>query len=136
MNLRKVIGFVAATLCLGAPALAHHSQVMFDQTKMVTLSGVVTRFAWINPHVQIFFEVDNDGKKQIYQIEANSALTMGRAGWKRDQFKAGDKVTVSFHPNRDGRSMGYLRKIVGPDDKPLEMTEGPGDPAAKAVKRV
>lgn len=121
MKVRGFIVLAAALVGVSGTVLAHHSQTMFDETKMVTLQGTISRFAWINPHVQIYFDVTENGKTQTWQIEANSALTMGRAGWKRDQFKAGDAVTVSFHPMRNGSAHGYLRKIVGPDGKPLEM---------------
>lgn len=121
MKVRGFVWLAAALAFFVGPVLAHHSQTMFDETKMVTLQGKITRFAWINPHVQIYFDVADSGKTTNYQIEANSALTMGRAGWKRDQFKAGDAVTVSFHPMRNGSAHGYLRKIVGPDGKALEM---------------
>jgi hypothetical protein len=127
----KVRGFswlAAALLGIAVPALAHHSQAMFDESKMVTLQGVVTKFSWINPHVQVYFDAKDKGKAQNWQIEANSAVTMSRAGWKRDQFKAGDKVTVSFHPARNGTAHGYLRKIIGPDGKVLEMAGGTGGP--------
>ncbi|HWK74484.1 MAG TPA: DUF6152 family protein [Povalibacter sp.] len=135
MKVRNLLRLAAALLCLSAPAFAHHSQAMFDETRMVTLSGVVTKFSWINPHVQIYFNVTEKGKSQVWQIEANSALTMARSGWKRDQFKVGDKVTVSFHPMRNGTPFGYLRKIVGPDGKALEMAGGTGGPPPSAAKK-
>jgi hypothetical protein len=129
MKLRSFVWLAAVLLLgIGGPVLAHHSQAMFDETKMLTLKGVISKFSWVNPHVQIYFDVTDKGKKQTWQIEANSALTMGRAGWKRDQFKAGEVVTVSFHPTRNGSPHGYLRKIVGPDGKALEMGGGTGGP--------
>lgn len=121
MKVRSFVWLAALLPGIGGTAYAHHSQAMFDETRMVTLKGVITRFAWVNPHVQIYFEVTDKGKKQVWQIEANAALSMGHAGWKRDQFKAGEPVTVSFHPTRSGSPQGYLRKIVGPDGKALEM---------------
>lgn len=133
MKLRSFLGLAILFLGVGV-AHAHHSQAMFDETKMVTLKGVVTKFSWINPHVQIYFEVTDKGKKEVWQIEANSAVTMARAGWKRDQFKVGEPVTVSFHPMRNGTPHGYLRKIVGPDGKALEM-EGNTPGAAQAPKK-
>lgn len=131
MSLRKIIGSAAAALVLCTAAIAHHSQAMFDSSKAVTLTGNVTKVAWINPHVLIFVEVDENGKKVVYEMECNSALSMKRAGWTRDQYKVGDKVTVSFHPSRAGNPTGYLRKIVGPDGKAAEIGGGLGGPQAK-----
>jgi hypothetical protein len=124
MLMRRFALLVAVLACFGSPARAHHSQAMFDQSKMVTLQGVITKFAWLNPHVQVYFDVAENGKTESWQIETNSALNMTRAGWKRDQFKAGDHVTVSFHPMRNGTRFGYLRKIVGPDGKELTLPGG------------
>lgn len=130
MKYRHFIWLAALLICGSGTALAHHSQAMFDETKLVTLKGVITKFSWINPHVQIYFEADDKGRKQVWQIEANASVTMARAGWKRDQFKVGDKVTVSFHPTRSGSPKGYLRRIIGPDGKALEMAGN--TPASRA----
>lgn len=131
MHMRRFALLVWVLLCLGGPVHAHHSQAMFDQSKMVVLKGVITKFAWLNPHVQVYFDVAENGKTESWQIETNSALNMARIGWKRDQFKAGDKVTVSFHPMRDGTHFGYLRKIVGPDGKEYSLPGGIPAPPGK-----
>ena len=37
------------TCALPGVVSAHHSFAIFDQTKTVTIKGVVSRFAWTNP---------------------------------------------------------------------------------------
>lgn len=130
MRLSVPAWMMAAWLLGASVALAHHSQTMYDESKMVTVTGVVTKFAWINPHTMLMVDVTTDkGKVEHWEIETNAAASLGRAGWKRDQFKPGDKVTVSFNPAKNGSTHGMLRKVVGPDGKTLEMPgNGPQKP--------
>lgn len=132
MKARGFAWFVVVSLCVGAPVFAHHSQTMFDETRMVTLKGTVTKFAWINPHVKLYFDVTEQGKTQNWEIETNAASSLGRAGWKRDQFKFGDAVTVSFNPVRNGQPRGMLRKVIGPDGKELSM---PGNTLPQSAQK-
>lgn len=122
----RVRSFAAAVLLWAAPAVPHHSQTMYDDQKTVTHQGVVSKFAWVNPHVWVFVDVKNgDGKMQTWGIEANAASSMSRLGWKRTQFKAGDPVTFTIWPRRDGKSEGLLSKIAGPDGKELSLPRNP-----------
>ncbi|HLI85157.1 MAG TPA: DUF6152 family protein [Bryobacteraceae bacterium] len=59
MNRRAIAQYVAAVLSL--PAFAHHSNVAFQVTKVVTVKGVVKAFEWRNPHTWLTLEVD-DGR--------------------------------------------------------------------------
>jgi|SRR6185437_784344 len=124
MKTRRFVALLAALLCISPAVFAHHSQAMFDMNKMVTLKGVITKFAWINPHVQLYIDVTENGKTESWQIETNSALSMTKAGWTREEYKAGDPVEFSFHPMRNGTHFGYLRKIVGPNGKVHELPAG------------
>jgi hypothetical protein len=51
---------VAATLA-SAPARAHHSAAMFDDSRVVELKGVVKELQWTNPHVWLQVTVDEKG---------------------------------------------------------------------------
>jgi len=79
MNPRTTGVLIAGLLLAGLPAAAHHSFVMFDTTKQVKLSGVVSSFEWTNPHTYI--EIDAaDGEK-------------GRK-WKKDTKIEGTNSTI------------------------------------------
>ena len=57
-----VMGVLAAVVAVfvlaGAPGLAHHSvAAKFDESKPMTVSGVVTLVDWRNPHVHVFLNV-------------------------------------------------------------------------------
>jgi hypothetical protein len=80
-------------LSLAAPALAHHSANMFDPSKQVVLEATVKEFQWSNPHIWIQVMVPNaKGVEEEWSIEGGSPNLVGRQGWKRNSFKAGEKV--------------------------------------------
>ena len=106
----------AAVIALaGVPAAAHHSFAMFDQSRSVTLTGIVTQFQWTNPHSFIEIEVTGKAGTEHWSIELNSPNNLTRQGWKRSSVKAGDKVTVTLNPLRDGKKGGLFNTIVLPD---------------------
>ena len=116
----------AAALGFSAPAWVHHSGAMFDATKEATISGTITEFNWTNPHSSFKVAVANaDGKEEIWAIEMNSPQNLVPQGWKRTTLKAGDKVTVTVRPLRDGKPGGSYMSIVLADGTKLSGN-GPG----------
>lgn len=102
------------------PVVAHHSFSMFDETKEVVLKGTVKEFQWSNPHTWIQLNVtDASGKVVEWSIEGGSPNLVGRQGWKRNTFKAGDQVEVTIHPLRDGQPGGSFMRAVLPDGQTL-----------------
>ena len=99
----------------GQGAFAHHSSAMFDQTKEVTLSGVVSKFEWSNPHALVFIDVDDaKGGTMRYTLECSTPNLLSHNGWKINTIRTGDRVTVDFFPLRDKRPGGMLAKITLP----------------------
>ncbi|MFO1502586.1 MAG: DUF6152 family protein [Steroidobacteraceae bacterium] len=102
------------------PAMAHHSFSMFDNQKEIVLKGTVKEFQWSNPHTWIQLNVaDASGKVVEWSIEAGSPNLVGRQGWKRNTFKAGDQVEITVHPLRDGQPGGSFMHAVLPDGRKL-----------------
>src|SRR5687768_11192616 len=102
---------IAALMGAVAPASAHHSYSMFDQTKKLTLTGTVRAVEWANPHVWVWVDVD-DGKGGIvpWGFETNAPSELARFfGWTKNSLKPGEKVTVDYAPLRSGRNGGALR---------------------------
>jgi hypothetical protein len=105
---------------LAAPAYAHHSAAMFDNSKAVTFPGTVATFEWTNPHAWIDVDIpDASGSPGRWNIELSAVNIIARKGWKKDSFRPGDKVTVTFHPMRDGTKGGQLMQIVAADGSML-----------------
>jgi hypothetical protein len=91
---------------------------MFDRTKKVTVSGVITEFQYANPHSWIDLNVTGpDGKVVEWAFEAGAPGQMKSVGLTPSQLKTGDKVTVTGYPLRDGRPAGAFLEIVMPDGK-------------------
>jgi hypothetical protein len=103
-----------------APAVAHHSFAMFDQTKTVTLKGKVIEFQWTNPHSWIELEVpDARGGTARWSIELNSPNNLTRQGWRRSTLKPGDAVTITINQLRNGKKGGLFNTVVLPDGRML-----------------
>jgi hypothetical protein len=105
---------------LAGQAYAHHSFAMFDGDKMVTKSGTVKELEWTNPHVWLHIMAADDTGKQVewsFEMQAVVAATSG--GWRSDTVKPGDKVTIEFHPLKDGSRGGELVAATLPDGRRL-----------------
>jgi hypothetical protein len=116
MKIRSVaVAALAAPLMLGVqPARAHHSFAMFDMTKSTQLSGTLKDVAWNNPHTAMVVVVAGEGGQTAeWHFEAGPPAFMLRAGIKRDDLSSriGAKVTITFHPLKDGRSGGSLEAV-------------------------
>jgi hypothetical protein len=113
-----------------APARAHHSfGVVYDEHKPVTLTGVISRIEWTNPHSFIFLDVkDTDGKTTTWNFEGYPPGVLFRNGWKRDTtMKVGDTVTIFGWQARKGGPVGHARQVTFADGTKKYFGPGPGN---------
>jgi Family of unknown function (DUF6152) len=97
MTHRVLVAALGAWLTvLGATPLAHHSfDAEFDATKVVSITGVVTKVDWINPHAFVYLDSKGPtGEVKRFKVEMGPPYALVRGGWKRDTLKIGDSVTV------------------------------------------
>jgi hypothetical protein len=100
---------IGLTAAVAAPALAHHSFAMFDSSKAVSMTGIVKEYEWTNPHVWIHLVApDAQGAAREWSFEMQSVQQDSYAGWRPDSVKPGDRVTIEFHPLKDGSRGGQL----------------------------
>lgn len=94
---------LAATAVLCAPAVAHHSQAMFDTSQEVVLKGTVARFDWVNPHMYLVIATTGPDGKPV-QIEGEGlGITQALVdGLERDALKPGTPIVMRANPNRGG----------------------------------
>ena len=102
------------------PALAHHSYAMFDRAKRVTLVGEAQDVVLENPHSWMRVLIPNErGEPVAWSFEMGPPRRLRQQGWHEGLIHAGDKVTVTFHPMKDGSALGQLITVVLPDGKTL-----------------
>lgn len=117
MNKVLSVFIVVAGLWI-APLFSHHSNTIYDMQHMMTIQGVVTAVEFINPHVQLRFDVKNDqGVVEKWVGVTGPPNALSRAGFKRDSLKPGDQITVDGHRAKDGSTFIEVEKIVMPGGK-------------------
>jgi hypothetical protein len=122
--LSALIG-LGSILVLSWPALAHHSGTMFDETKTITLEGVVKEWQLTNPHSWLKVEVTGkDGKVTVWGFEAEGPSTMERAGIRPSDLKPGTRLTITGHPMRDGQKAAIWLSAVRADGKKFNPRAG------------
>ena len=108
IKITKALLAATVVLVVAPPLAAHHSAAMFDDTKVVELSGTVKTLQWTNPHVWLQVMVEGQGAVTEWSLEGGSPNSLSRQGWRSTTFKAGDIVTVRLRPMKDGTAAGQF----------------------------
>ncbi|MGC3980479.1 MAG: DUF6152 family protein [Steroidobacteraceae bacterium] len=118
---------MAAVFCI-QQVQAHHSFAMFERDRTVTLKGTVRTWEWTNPHAWLWLYVtevdgksvvDKDGNPAVWGLESAAPGELTRWGMHNKSFKAGDKITVTARPLKDGRNGGSMGRATSEDGKPI-----------------
>jgi uncharacterized protein DUF6152 len=99
------IVLIAFVWLAAPPASAHHSfAAEFDASKRVTLTGVVTKVEWTNPHVWFFVNVKDEstGKVVNWGAEMGSPNALNRTGWTATTMTVGMVVSFTGSRAKDG----------------------------------
>ena len=100
---------------------AHHSFAMFDANQTLTTPATVKEFQWGSPHTWLELVVLNPDKtEKPLSLELTTISGLLRNGWKPGTLKPGDRVTVTYHPMRDGTPAGQLVQAVTEDGRTLK----------------
>ncbi len=115
-SIARTVGLAAVVAgAVVAPALAHHSFAMYDQTKTLTLTGVTTQFIAQANHAELHMFLigpdgklvkDKDGKNVDYGVELAGAAAMAEQGITGETFPAGTIFSIKVNPMRDGTKFG------------------------------
>ena len=134
---------VAAASFAAAPAFAHHSFSAYDMTRTETVSGSIKEFRWGAPHSSmVVIYVDKNGKQQAMAVATGTPVALTRAGFSPRDFRFGEKVTITYHPNVSGGAGGALSSMTLPDDRTYrdneagaaEKRDAPPPPAGPPAK--
>jgi hypothetical protein len=128
MRSRFRAALLVLTILLTAAAVsAHHSVAgQFDTSKSLTLTGVISRVEWINPHIYLHMDVrDARGEVTTWTLASLPTAMMRRAGLSREsiQGQSGELVTVAANPARDEtRNLAWITKITYADGRSIFLT--------------
>jgi uncharacterized protein DUF6152 len=112
-----VLGFAAL---MSTSAFAHHGAAsIYDMGKETTIKATVTEYVWTNPHVELGISTSG-GTKTDLLLELGSPPNIRNRGWSSRTVKAGDVVTVTFHPGLRGAKIGVVVKMITADGKELQ----------------
>jgi hypothetical protein len=123
-KLHAMLAACAGLILSAVPILAHHSFAAEYDSKEITLTGVITKVEWTNPHIYFYIDVkDAAGNVVNWAVEGYPPNTLKRTGFTRDDLKVGDTVTVTAYSAKDsanrvaGREVtfpGGVKKFAGP----------------------
>jgi hypothetical protein len=115
-NVSAVAAAVVMAALVGSTLSAHHSFAMYDQRKVVTLTGVIRQFVPQANHAEIHFMLfapdhkslakGADGKYVEWGIEMAGTAQLARQDVTGKTFGPGTVFSVHLNPLRDGSNFG------------------------------
>jgi hypothetical protein len=112
---------VVGIFIISTSVFAHHgTQVSYDMNKAINVKGVVTKFAWLNPHSQLYFDVkDKNGNVVTWGAEMRAPGNLVAEGYTRkellEKLKPGTEVTVTGNPSKSGAPVLVFIKLMTTD---------------------
>ena len=118
-----VCATVLAGLAMGGPSLAHHGFAAYSNER-VTVQATMTELRFVNPHVQLYFDIKNaDGEVEHWQAELTAPNKLARGGWNQHTLKPGDQIQISGQVARNGGHSIRIREIITASGESLSLWE-------------
>ena len=139
--IKPTLSIILSSILLINPLLAHHSAIAFDKSKTVTVTGVIARSVWRNPHMAINMNAeDDDGNQILWKIEGPGTTILSGQGFNKkmlmDATKNKEEITVVVHPLRSGKPGGLLQGITLANGDSFQVGEEYQDPSEGEQERI
>jgi hypothetical protein len=123
------LGFVATVSVAAGLLQAHHSLAgVYDMKAEKELQGEVAQIKFSNPHGSLSLDVKNaDGSNTEWVLTLGSATALAQRGIGKtgpNALHQGDKITVKFLPAKDGSPLGFLKTVIMPDGRVIQISAG------------
>ena len=122
----RTLVLMAATILAAGPAFTHHSvSGQFDTSKIVTLTGVIARIDWVNPHIYIILDgKDESGASGQFALETVPTAMARKAKLTKEMLagKKGETVTVTGHPARVARKSAWVLNVTYSDGRFIQLS--------------
>jgi len=115
----------ALLFVLALPARAHHGVAAhYDDSKQVTIDGIVAEFQFINPHSFVYLRVAGaDGKEAVWHCEMASRSVLARNGLTQAMFAVGKHAIITGSQARQNPTGCALREAHFDDGSVLRSAE-------------
>ena len=126
---RTLVWVMLCGLMTAGSLMAHHSLAgVYDMKTDMELSGAVESVKFVNPHGSLTVAVTNpDGSATNWVLTLGSATGLAQRGIGTtgpNALHAGDKITVKFGPAKNGSPLGFLKTVVMPDGRVIQISAG------------
>lgn len=130
MKTLAALALAAVTIGAASPAAAHHSFAMYDMSKSQSAAGTIKEFRWGAPHSSVLVTIKGaDGKIRDLSLLSGSPLAFSKQGFTPKSIKVGDKIQLTWHPNRNGSYGGVAATMRFKDGRLYTESEiAPGVP--------
>jgi hypothetical protein len=109
---------------------------MYDSGKIITMQGVVGEVQWMNPHAHFTVEVADAGGSAVkWDVELPSPNALVTQGWKKNDRRPGDRVTVEVWIAKNGDHLANARTVLLPDVRSLSGKSIWDGPLSSFLKR-
>ena len=119
----KFLFLLTTAFLLSASAFAHHGRASYSQD-IISLDATVTEFRFVNPHVQVYFDITTEaGEIEQWQGELTAPNKLARGGWTKTTLQPGDQIRITGRAARnDGHSVA-INEIIMPDGEAIPLGE-------------
>ena len=115
---------LVSMLAAASSTRAHHADSIYDKERLVTVTGVVARFEFVNPHNLIYLDVRNErGNLRRWLVYGAAPVALKRVGWNRRIIQPGEQLTVTGFQRKDGRRNLLHLKIARANGEIIPMGE-------------